>query len=648
GQVLKPPRSNGCPNPPESCPGRPAANGIDSKKSTGAKDSDGAFLDVGKNRHTCGRTGTDLVAAGRVSLAAYGTNSSSIAGGSAAVKKQRGSGELGQEAAMVDLSTPVTSAGAGDVGAEHDATPLQSRPPRDGSRGGNFTLASLLGGVGGGGGTETASEAATSASGMEEGSSNGEGRDGMKRKDTITWESFLANISVSGGAKEEGGPKAAGQEAGSSASDSSSPSQIRLPRDKLSSEVAGALGGHSRPGSGTEQSSTARTRYLRAMTSNAGAVPWNNDDEEDRGDDGSTGDTESMGMPELSEGRALNNNIPRLLSDLSDRAFSPRSRHLNLVSGRSQSMSSVGLGSINNVRKMTDRGINKFNMNPKEGIGYLIENGLIADTPESICDFLSNAEGLSKRRLGEYFGRNNPKAQEVLRLFLKKLDYKNTSLDEALRSMVVRFRLPGEAQQVDRILESLAARYHEENPDVFSCKDTAWVLAFGLMILNTDLYNRNIKEGDKMTEAQFVKIHRGIDQGKDPPKEMLQGMYRRIKEAEIRMNEGDMYESVVITFVAPKKSGWLKKKSRGYVGKWKRHWFVLNDAVLYYFIAPQHQDEAPRCIIPLEGIHINPIGFTDLSIGLRTNQGYMKSVKMGDNGIMQQGHHRSFVLRAES
>ena len=55
----------------------------------------------------------------------------------------------------------------------------------------------------------------------------------------------------------------------------------------------------------------------------------------------------------------------------------------------------------------------------------------------------------------------------------------------------------------------------------------------------------------------------------------------------------------------------------GYVGKWKRHWFVLNDAVLYYFITPQHQDEAPRCIIPLEGINISPVGATDLSIGLR-------------------------------
>lgn len=45
-------------------------------------------------------------------------------------------------------------------------------------------------------------------------------------------------------------------------------------------------------------------------------------------------------------------------------------------------------------------------------------------------------------------------------------------------------------------MESFAARYHQENPDVFSCSDTAWVLAFGLMILNTDMYNRNIRVRD--------------------------------------------------------------------------------------------------------------------------------------------------------
>lgn len=108
--------------------------------------------------------------------------------------------------------------------------------------------------------------------------------------------------------------------------------------------------GHSRPGSVTDQA--VRTRYLRAMASNAGAVPWNNgaDDGEEGGDEESVGgETASIDLPELSEGREVNNpKVPHLLSDLSDRTFSPRSRHLDL--GRSQSLSSVGMGSINNVR----------------------------------------------------------------------------------------------------------------------------------------------------------------------------------------------------------------------------------------------------------------------------------------------------------
>lgn len=51
------------------------------------------------------------------------------------------------------------------------------------------------------------------------------------------------------------------------------------------------------------------------------------------------------------------------------------------------------------------RGIIKFNVNPKEGIAFLVAEELVEDSPESICGFLSSEEGLSKRRLGEYFGR---------------------------------------------------------------------------------------------------------------------------------------------------------------------------------------------------------------------------------------------------
>lgn len=86
------------------------------------------------------------------------------------------------------------------------------------------------------------------------------------------------------------------------------------------------------------------------MASNAGTVPWNNagGDREEGDDGGSLGETASVELPELSEERAVSTSVPRLLSDLSDRTFSPRTKHLDL--GRSQSLSSVGLGTVSNLR----------------------------------------------------------------------------------------------------------------------------------------------------------------------------------------------------------------------------------------------------------------------------------------------------------
>jgi cytohesin len=68
------------------------------------------------------------------------------------------------------------------------------------------------------------------------------------------------------------------------------------------------------------------------------------------------------------------------------------------------------------------------------------------------------------------------------------------------------------------------------------------------------------------------------------------------------MKEGDMYESDILTFMAPRLSGWLWKKSEGTFGQWKRHWFVLTGGCVYYFEAPQHS--TPRCIIPLDSVTV--------------------------------------------
>lgn len=60
---------------------------------------------------------------------------------------------------------------------------------------------------------------------------------------------------------------------------------------------------------------------------------------------------------------------------------------------------------LNMLQKRVRIGVDKFNVSPQTGINFLVQKGHIEDSPEGICRFLSKASGLSKRRLGEYFGK---------------------------------------------------------------------------------------------------------------------------------------------------------------------------------------------------------------------------------------------------
>ena len=87
------------------------------------------------------------------------------------------------------------------------------------------------------------------------------------------------------------------------------------------------------------------------------------------------------------------------------------------------------------------------------------------------------------------------------------------------RQFLWSFRLPGEAQKIDRMMESFAQRYCQLNPDIFNNSDTCYVLSFAIIMLNTSLHNPSVK--DKPTVEQFISMNRGINDGGDLPKELL-------------------------------------------------------------------------------------------------------------------------------
>lgn len=90
-------------------------------------------------------------------------------------------------------------------------------------------------------------------------------------------------------------------------------------------------------------------------------------------------------------------------------------------------------GKKGNKTKMMSIGRKKFNMDPKKGIEYLIENGLLQQTAESVAQFLYKGEGLNKTAIGDYLGEKNDFNEKVLQAFVALHDFADLILVQALR-----------------------------------------------------------------------------------------------------------------------------------------------------------------------------------------------------------------------
>ena len=76
---------------------------------------------------------------------------------------------------------------------------------------------------------------------------------------------------------------------------------------------------------------------------------------------------------------------------------------------------------------------------------------------------------------------------QVLKQFAVQFNFSGLTFDAALRAFLESFRLPGEAQKIDRIMEVFAQRFCEQNSSAFENADTAYILAFSVIMLNTGL-----------------------------------------------------------------------------------------------------------------------------------------------------------------
>ncbi|XP_037107601.1 cytohesin 4b isoform X1 [Syngnathus acus] len=299
-------------------------------------------------------------------------------------------------------------------------------------------------------------------------------------------------------------------------------------------------------------------------------------------------------------------------------------------------------------RKQFSNGKKKFNMDPKKGINYLVENKLLEKSAACIADFLYKEEGLNKTAIGEFLGERDELHLQTLKAFVELHEFSDLNLVQALRQFLWSFRLPGEAQKIDRMMEAFAARYCQCNANVFQSTDTCYILSFAIIMLNTSLHNPNVK--DKTTLERFVCMNKGINNGRDLPVELLSKLYESIRKEPFKIPEDDGND-LTHTFFNPDREGWLLKLG-GRVKTWKRRWFILTDNCLYYFEFTT-QDKEPRGIIPLENLCVRDVPFPRkpycLELYNPNSRGQkIKACKTETDGRVVEGKHQSYAICAAS
>ncbi|KAK3520431.1 hypothetical protein QTP70_024185 [Hemibagrus guttatus] len=282
-----------------------------------------------------------------------------------------------------------------------------------------------------------------------------------------------------------------------------------------------------------------------------------------------------------------------------------------------EQLTCVGESSISVCDAVPSKGPKITGIRRSRGIQFLLENDLLQHTPEDIAQFLYKGEGLNKTVIGDYLGERDDFNIKVLQAFVELHEFADLNLVQALRQFLWSFRLPGEAQKIDRMMEAFASRYCQCNPGVFQSTDTCYVLSFAIIMLNTSLHNPNVR--DKPAVERFISMNRGINEGGDLPEELLRkiisidkfakqapsikNLYESIKSEPFKIPEDDGND-LTHTFFNPDREGWLLKLG-GRVKTWKRRWFILTDNCLYYF--EYTTDKEPRGIIPLENLSIREV-----------------------------------------
>eukprot|EP00698_Gefionella_okellyi_P006258 TRINITY_DN15648_c0_g1_i1.p1 TRINITY_DN15648_c0_g1~~TRINITY_DN15648_c0_g1_i1.p1 ORF type:complete len:1255 (+),score=288.83 TRINITY_DN15648_c0_g1_i1:53-3817(+) len=146
-----------------------------------------------------------------------------------------------------------------------------------------------------------------------------------------------------------------------------------------------------------------------------------------------------------------------------------------------------------------------------KAVAELRASGVIGPSLADLAVLFRTHGTVSTVKLSEYF--SNPANIDALQAFADSYDFRGLGFVQAMREYLCGYKLPREAQQIDRCVEAFSRKYHHDNPTVLDSPDAAYVLAFAVIMLHTDLYNPLVK--NKMTLQHFMRNCRPAAEG-DP------------------------------------------------------------------------------------------------------------------------------------
>jgi len=224
-----------------------------------------------------------------------------------------------------------------------------------------------------------------------------------------------------------------------------------------------------------------------------------------------------------------------------------------------------------------------FNTKRKNSIQLLLQVFEMENTPDSIGTLMHNVTGLGGKQIGDFLSRNEN--TEALKCYFRKMDLHGPFLTAMRTALSGSMHLPVESEQIDRIMSGFSQVYLEMNPESTLNTDSAHILAFAIIMLNTDLHNPSVPR--RMTAPDFIRNIRGALPPSVITDPQLLAVYQDLKSRAFNFN-GE--QTTFLELAAPRRSGFLSKKQDSWTSFWTNHFFVLANSCLYYF-----KDNTPSC-----------------------------------------------------